>query len=178
MLKCVQPEDSVSQSSTLLHHRAGRGGVQFSLYQSEAWTQLQHVSEGRTEAGAQEEQVPEAGPGAAVLFEHQRQLEGGHHAAVTHDPLQAPAAFVHFQVNEKDAAAQPTRLPARQPQDLPGDAPRERLRHQNRGAVQRRLLGSRQAAFQHGGQVLAASVLGNVSGPLGIRQAVVPEVQF
>lgn len=177
-LKCVQPEDSVSQSSTLLHHRAGRGGVQFPLDQPEARTQLQHVPEGGPEAGAQQEQLPEAGPGAAVLLEHQRQLEGGHHAAVAHDPLQPPAAFVRLQVNVEDAAAQPARLAARQPQHLPGDAPRQRLRHQDRGAVQRGLLGPRQAALQHGGQVLAAPVLGNVGGPLGIRQAVVPEVQF
>lgn len=136
------------------------------------------MSEGRAEAGAQEEQLPQAGPGAAVLLEDQRQLERGHHAAVAHHPLQAPAAFVHLQVHVKDAAAQPARLPGRQPQDLPGDAPRQRLRNQNRGAVQRGLLGAWQAAFQHGGQTLAAPVLSELSVPLGVHQAVIPEIQF
>lgn len=82
------------------------------------------MSEGRTEAGAQKEQVLQARPGAAILFEHQGQLEGRHHAAITYDALQAPAAFVHFQVYKKDAATEPARLPRCQPQDLPGDPPR------------------------------------------------------
>lgn len=102
-----------NKSSALLHHGASRGGVQLLLDEPEARTQFENVPEGRGEAGAHEQEVPQAGPGAAVLLEHQRELEGGHHRGVVHDALQTLAALVQLQVDVEDAAPQAAGLAGR-----------------------------------------------------------------
>lgn len=168
----------VHRSSALLNHRTSRGGVQFFLDQSESPTQFQYVSERRGKAAAHEEEVPQAGPGRSVLLEHQRELERGHHGGVVHDTLQLLAALVQLQVDVQDAASEAAGLAGRQQQHLPRYSAQELLWYQHRGAVQRRLLGSEQALLKHGSQLLTRSVCGDVGVPLGLSQAVVPEVQL
>lgn len=165
-------------SSALLYHGTSRGGVQLLLHQPETRTQFEYVPERRRKAGAHEKEVPQAGPGAAVLLEHQSQLERGHHGGVVRDPLQPLAALVQLEVDVEDAAAQAAGLAGRQPHDFASYPPRQLLRYQHGGAVQRRLLGSGQAALEHLGQLLAGSVLRDVCVPLGLAQAAIPEVQF
>lgn len=130
------------------------------------------------EAGSHEQKVSQAGPGAAVLLEHQSQLKGGHHGGIVHDALQPLAALVQLQVDVEDAAAQATGLAGGQPQHLPGYSPGQLLRYQHRGAVQRCLLSSRQAVLKRLGQLLAGSVLRDICVPLGLSQAVMPEIQL
>lgn len=182
--RCVDPQGNpisrpnTSHSSALLYHGTSRGGVQLLLDQPEARTQFKYVPKRRGEAGSHEKEVPEAGPGGTVLLEHERQLEGGHHGGVVGDALQPLAALVQLQVHVEDAAAQAAGLAGGQPQDLARDPPSQLLRHQNGGAVQRSLLGSRQAVFKHLGQLLTAAVFGHICVPLGFGQAVIPEVKF
>lgn len=131
-----------SHSSALLYHGTSRGGVQFFLDKPETWTQFEYVPESWGKAGSHEKEVPQAGPGSAILFEHKSQLKCGHHGGIVHDAVQPLAALVQLQVDVEDAAAQAAGLAGRQPQDLASYSPRELLRYQHRGAVQRRLLGS------------------------------------
>lgn len=145
--KCVYPQETryptnPSQSSALLYHGTSRGGVQFFLYKSETWTQFKYLSESRGEAGSHKKEVPQAGPGGAILLEHKCQLKCGHHTGVVHDALQPLAALVQLQVDVEDAATQAAGLARRQPQHFPSYPPRELLGYQYRGAVQRCLLGS------------------------------------
>lgn len=131
-----------SHSSALLYHGTSRGGVQFFLDEPETRTQFKYVPESRGKAGSHKKEVPQAGPGSAILLEHQSQLKCGHHSGVVHDPLQPLAALVQLQVDVEDAAAQAAGLAGRQPQDFPSYSPRQLLRYKHGGAVQRRLLGS------------------------------------
>lgn len=165
--------------SALLHHGASRGRVQFLLDEPEARTESEHVPEFRHDkAASHEEEVPQAGPCPAVLLQHQGQLERGHHGSIQSDALQPLAALVQLQVDVEDAATQATGLAGRQPQNLPSHAPCQPLWYQHRGAVQYCLLGPRQAALQHPGQLLTAPVVRDISRPRGLRSTAVPEVQL
>lgn len=99
------------------------------------------MSERRGEAGSHQKEVPQAGPGRAVLLEHQSQLKRGHHGGIVCDPLQPLAALIQLQVDVEDTATQAAGLAGRQPQDFPSYSQGQLLRYQHRGAVQRRLLG-------------------------------------
>lgn len=169
---------SLRLGSALEHSAGRRRRVQFPLGEPESRAESQRLPElGHCEAAPQEEQVPQAGPRPAVLPQHQRQLERGHHAGVQRDALQAPAALVQLQVDVEDAAPQAAGLAGRQAQDLVGHAPHQALRHQHGGAVQHALLGVRQTGLQHLGQLLAAPVLGAVGRPRGLRPAPLPRFQ-
>lgn len=54
------------------------------------------MSECWGEAGSHKEKVSQAGPGAAILLEHQSQLKRGHHGGIVHDALQPLAALVQL----------------------------------------------------------------------------------
>lgn len=168
-----------SPVASALQHSAGRRRVQFPLGEAEPRAESQRLPElGNGEAAPQEEQVPQAGPSPAVLPQHQRQLERGHHAAVQRDALQASAALVHLQVDVEDAASQATGLAGRQAHHLAGHTPRQALGHQHGGAVQNALLGVGQAGLQHLGQLLADLVLRGVGRPQGFRATPLPGVQL
>lgn len=166
------------QSSALLYHGTSRGGVQLFLDESETWTQFKYVPERWGKTGSHKEEVPQAGPSSAILLEHKRQFKRGHHSGVVHNAFQPLAALLQLQVDVEDAATQAAGLTRCQTQDFPSYPSCELLRYQHRGAVQRCLLGSRQAVLKHLGQLLTGSVFRDICTPLGLSQAVIPEIQF
>lgn len=112
------------KGSALLNHGASRGGVQFFLNETETWTQFKCVPKFWGKAGSHEKEVPQAGPGGAVLLEKESQLKRGHHGGIVHDALELLAAIVQLQVDVENGAAQAAGLARRQPQDLTGYPPR------------------------------------------------------
>lgn len=174
----MPPNSHFRHSSTLLYHGASRGGVQFFLDQSETWTQFYHGLQSWAEAGAHEEKVSQAGPCRAVLLEHQSQLKRGHYRGVVGDALQLPPALLQLQVDVQDAPTQAAGFAGSQLENLAGYPPSQLLWYQHGGAVQRRFLGPRQAVFKQLSQLVAASVLRNVSSHMGLGQAAIPEIQL
>lgn len=123
--------------------------VKLFLNQSESWTQDQSSPEARGEATSTKEKIPEARPRAGLLLKHKRKLEGGHHARITHNPIQLFTYIFNFQVHVYDAATQATGLRGGKPQDVLSDPLGQFLRNKDFRATEFGVLRFGQTLLQH-----------------------------
>lgn len=153
-------------------------GVKLFLNKSESWAQDQSSPEARGEATSTKEKIPEARPWAVLLLKHQGELKGGHHARITHNPIQLFTYIFNFQVHVHNTAPQTTGLRGGKSQDVLSNPLGQFLRNKDSGAAKFGVLRFGQTVLQHFYQTLASCLLKYHLIEVGLRNNIIPVVKI